>query len=123
MIETLFYSLLWLFLSGGLFLLALYLISHLLQPQKNASTLTNQLYIGGESIQVVERRYLESTIQFVAYFSVLDIIGIFLGTLFIRNVIDASLITSATIIFIIILLLTIFLFLHANEEWKKSMNK
>lgn len=114
---------LWILGCGGLFLLIVYSLSKWLQPPRSTSKLATQLYQGGETIEPRERRYLESTIQYVAYFSILDIIGFFLGTLFVRSVMGASLITAASVSMFAILLLSVLVLVRSRVSLRDHVHE
>jgi hypothetical protein len=100
-------DLLWLIFASVVFIIIITAISNYLQPHSSSSRSFLQVYSGGETISAKERHYLETTFQYCAYFAVLDILGFFLGTLFIRSFYGLPLLIESSFFFIIILFIVI----------------
>jgi hypothetical protein len=107
-------TILWIGLTGTIFLGIIYALHRWLRPPPNPSKLTTQLYAGGERVKEGERRYLERTFIFVAYFSILDFIGFLIGTVFIRVVIGESILTSSIAALLLVLILTVFILVRSR---------
>ena len=115
----LFESLFWILTASCFVVLIILLLSHWLQPSTKTSHLGSQLYTGGETLSTRDRRYLETTFQYVSYFSILDILGFLLGTMFIRVMINVSIITSASITLFVVLFVSVLVLVRTYSHFEE----
>ena len=119
----LFESLFWIVIASGSVVLIIILLSRWLQPSTKPSYLGSQLYTGGETLTPRDRRYLETTFQYVSYFSIFDILGFLLGTMFIRVVINVPILTSETIALFVVLFVSVIILVKTNRRFEEYPEK